>query len=59
MKKIYLDYNKYLADLLEKCNKVGATILIIDYSSGTGVIELSDGTPSSIVFKDGAWVQEV
>ena len=54
--KIYLDYNKYLADLLEKCNKVGATILIIDYSSRTGVIELSDGTPSSIVFRDGAWV---
>lgn len=54
--KMYLDYNKYLADLLAKCNNIGATILIVDYSSGTGVIELSDGTPSSIVFKDGVWI---
>ena len=54
--KIYLDYNKYLADLLEKCNKIGATILIIDYSSRTGVIELLDGTPSSIVFRNGVWI---
>lgn len=50
------DYNKAILELLSYCTKIGATILIVDYSTKTGVIEQKDGTPTSIIFRNGKWV---
>ena len=44
------NHNIALANLLEKCNSTGSTIIFIDYMLEYGLIERVDGTPYKILY---------
>lgn len=49
------EYRKLLESLITRCNVIGASILRINFEEGTGLVELSNGTPSSVWFEEGKW----
>lgn len=44
--------NKEIQNLLDKCEIWEASILRVDVTTGTGIVELKNGTPSSTWYNE-------
>lgn len=44
-----------LQKLIDYCEEIGATIIRLKLDNNFGIIQLFDGTPSTVTYKDGRW----